>query len=112
MDRGRKTAKLGPLRIRTIRGEPYYVQGHKLTPVARIVSLGNAKATIGTRRIRAHGGGFAWIKPLAILDETPEGERRIAITDGSAVVVRNFLGVALGLALFLAAIRWLARQSF
>jgi hypothetical protein len=112
MEGGGRTAKLGPLWIRTIHGEPYYVQGRKLTPIARIVSLGKAKATIGTKRISAYGGGFAWIKPLAVLEETPEGEHRIAITDGSAVAARSLLGVALGLALFFAAIRWLARQSF
>jgi hypothetical protein len=48
---------------------------------------------------------------LAVLEETPKGERRIAVTDGTAAAVRGLLGVAVAITLSLAAIRWLVRWT-
>jgi hypothetical protein len=98
-------------RVKTVRGEPTYVGGRKLIPVVRIVSFGRARATVGTRRIGAWGGGFVWIMPLAVVEETPEGERRIAVTDGTAAAVRRLLGLAVTISLAFAAVRWLVRRS-
>jgi uncharacterized spore protein YtfJ len=97
------------LRVETVRGEPYYVDGRELTPVARVVSFGKARATIGTRQVGGRGGGFVWIKPLAVLEVTPSGERRIAIQDGTAAAVRGMLASAISIALVFTAIRWLVR---
>jgi uncharacterized spore protein YtfJ len=99
------------LRVSTVRGEPYNVEGRKLIPVVRIVSFGKASATIGTRRLGGRGGGFVWVRPLAVVEETPEGERRIAVTDGTAGAVRRLLGAAAAIAVVLAAVRWLAHRA-
>jgi uncharacterized spore protein YtfJ len=100
--------KLGPVRVRTVRGDPYSADGRKLIPVVRIASFGRARATVGRHRISGRGGGFVWVRPVAMLEETPEGERPITITDGTASAVRRLLGVALAITLLCAIIRWLA----
>jgi hypothetical protein len=57
------------------------------------------------------GSGFVWIKPLAVVEETPEGERRTAVTDGTATAMRGLLGVAVTITLSLVAVRWLVRWA-
>ena len=99
----------GPFRLETVRGEPYLIGGRKLVPVVRILSFGRARATVGTRGISGLGAGSVWIRPVAVVEETPEGERRIPITDGTGATVRALLGGALGLALCFTALRWWAR---
>jgi hypothetical protein len=86
-----------------VRGEPYYVGGRKLTPVARIVSWGKARATIGTHRIGGWAGGAVWVRPVAVLEETSAGEHRIPITDRTAVAIRRqMVMAAIGLFFFVA----------
>jgi len=99
------------LRVKTVRGDPYYVDGRELIPVVRVVSFGKARATIGTRQVGGRGGGFVWIKPLAVLEVTPTGERRIAIQDGTAAAVRGMLAAMISMTLLFTAIRWLARRK-
>ncbi len=81
----------GRLRVETVYGEPYEVGGRRLVPMARITSFGKAKATIGTKQVSGWGGGFVQVTPLALVEETPEGERRIAITNGASQAVRNMV---------------------
>jgi uncharacterized spore protein YtfJ len=98
----------GRFRVETVRGEPYEVDGRRLIPVARLASFGKARATIGTRQVSGWGGGFVQVTPLAVVEETPEGERRIAIVDRTS---QAMLGMALGavaIILVLGLIRWLA----
>lgn len=98
-------------RVKTVQGQPYHVGGRKLVPVVRIVAFGKAKATVGTHQMGGWGSGFVWIKPLTVLEETPEGERRIAITDGTATAMRRTLGMAATITLSLVATRWLVRWA-
>jgi uncharacterized spore protein YtfJ len=94
------------LRVKVVRGDPYYVDGRELIPVVRVVSFGKATATIGTRQVGGRGGGFVWVKPLAVLEVTPTGERRIAIQRGTAAAARGMLAAAISIALVFTAIRW------
>jgi uncharacterized spore protein YtfJ len=98
-------------RVKTVQGQPYYVGGRKLVPVVRIVAFGKARATIGTHRIGGIGSGFVRIRPLAVLEETPEGERRIVVTDGTATAIRGLFGVVVTVTLSLFAVRWLVRWA-
>lgn len=98
-------------RVNTVRGEPYHVGGRKLIPVVRIVSFGKASVTIGTRQIGGRGSGFVWIRPLAVMEETSQGERRIAVTDGTAEAVRRLLAGMVAITVALAAVRWLVRRA-
>ena len=81
----------GRLRVETVYGEPYEVGGRRLIPVARITSFGKAKATIGTKQVSGWGGGFTQVTPLALVEDTPEGEHRIAVTDGEAQAIRKMV---------------------
>ena len=98
------------LRVRTERGDPILAGGRELIPVARVVSFGRASAKIGTGQIAGGGGGGAWVKPLAVLEVTDAGERRIDLRDESAEAIRGMLAAAVAIGLFCTAVRWLARQ--
>jgi uncharacterized spore protein YtfJ len=108
--RGEKAVRPRPFRIETVRGQPVHVGERTLIPVARIVSFGKARGTIGTDRIGGWGVGFAWVTPVAIVEETPEGERRTPIADGTAAALRSLLGAAVATTLFFTAVRWLVRR--
>ena len=96
-------------RVETVRGDPYHVGGRELIPVVRIVSFGKASGTVGTRGVSGRGGGFVWVKPLAVIEVTPDGERRIPIQDGTAAAVRGILVTTISMTLLFTAIRWLVR---
>jgi len=99
------------LRVQTVRGEPYDVRGRRLVPLARVVSLGRAQATIGTHHLEGRGWGLAYVQPLAVIEETPGGERlrSVAVRDGTARALLGMYVAALGITLLFAAVRRLAR---
>ena len=99
----------GRFRVETVRGEPYEVGGRRLIPVARIASFGKARATIGTNQVSGWGGGFVQVAPLAVVEETPEGERRIAISDRTPQAVWRLVLGGGAIALFLQLIQWTVR---
>jgi hypothetical protein len=101
-----KNVRSRPFSDEMVKGEPYQVEGRKLTPVTRIVSFGKASATIGTDRISGWGGGFLRATPVAVLEETDEGEREIAIYDATAATLQRLAFVALATTFFFATIRW------
>jgi hypothetical protein len=100
------------VRVDTVRGEPYQVHGRRLVPVARVLSLGKARATIGTRGLEGLGWGLAYVKPVALIEETPGGERlrRVVVRDGTARALLGMYLAALGITLLFTAVRWLARE--
>lgn len=100
----------GPFRVETVRGEPYQVGERTLIPVTRLVSLGRARGTIGSNSISGWGGGLVQIVPVALIEETSEGERRVAITDATAATLRQMLVLAIAITWVFATIRWLARR--
>jgi uncharacterized spore protein YtfJ len=110
MAREKDSVNRNPLRIDTVRGEPYIIGKRTLIPVARILSYGQARATIGTRRWQGWTGGFVRITPVAIVKITGEGERRIAIVDSTTARIGRMLVLAALITLFFSAIRWFARR--
>ena len=98
-------------RVETVHGEPYEVGGRRLIPVARITSYGKARATIGTKQVSGLGGRFVQVTPLAVVDETPEGERRIDIADRTSRAMLNLVLGAVVTVLVLGLIRWLAGRN-
>ena len=100
--------KAGLLRSQVIRGEPYRVGGRTLTPEARIVSIGRARATIGRRQHGGWGFAFTRIIPTAIIEETEDGERRLPIPDTTGSALRGMLASAVALLVFFTTVRWLA----
>lgn len=110
MEGGGTTDRPRLFRMETVRGEPYMVGERKLTPLVRVVSWGKARAIIGTGRVTGWAAGFARITPLAVLEETDEGEVPIAITDTTTTAIRGMVLAAVASTLFFATIRWLARR--
>lgn len=100
-------------RFRTarVRGEPYHVAGRTLVPVARVVTYGQARATVGTYRLAGRGRGWAHIRPLAIVEKTTGGERRIPIRDATAQSVACMAIAAVVITLLLSVVRWRLRCS-
>ena len=98
-------------RVEMVYGEPYEMDGRRLIPVARIRSFGRAKATIGTRRVGGWGGGFVQVTPVAVVEETPEGERPIAIADRTSQVMWSLVLGAGAVLLLSALIRWLVGHT-
>jgi uncharacterized spore protein YtfJ len=96
-------------RVKTVRGDPYYVGERELIPEARVISFGKARGTVGDGQVSGRGGGFVWIKPLAVIEATPTGERRIPIQDGTSAATRGMLTVTIAMTLFLTIVRWLVR---
>jgi hypothetical protein len=107
---GDDCARQRRLRIETVRGEPYILGGRKLVPVARIVSFGRARATVGTDGVGGWGAAIARITPVAVEVESAAGKQRVAITDATATALRGMLAGALIMVAFFTAIRWLARS--
>ena len=99
-----------PFRTETVYGEPYQIGDRRLTPVVRIVSFGKARAKIGSDSIAGWGAGFVQVKPLAILEESAEEKRRIAITRRTEAILRQMLGAAVAMTMIFTAIRWAVRR--
>jgi hypothetical protein len=110
MEDGGSTGRPRPFRTETVRGEPYVVGERRLTPLVRVVSWGNARANIGTGRVTGWGAGLVQITPVAVLEETDEGEVASAITDATATAMRGMVFAAVASTLVFATIRWLARR--
>jgi len=83
-----------------------------LTPVARLISFGRAKATIGTHETGGWGVGLARIAPVAVEVERDGEVRRIAIRDHTAEMLRFLCGLAVAMTLFFTGLRlWAGRKN-
>jgi hypothetical protein len=95
--KGGSVAKIGPFQVKTVRGEPILAGDRTLIPVTRVVSFGQARATIGRSRHSGWGGGFVWVRPVAMLVDTTRGQQRIRIADGTAAAVRRLIWLGVGI---------------
>lgn len=67
------------IKVRLIEGAPIVIGDRKLTPVLRAIGWKQRWAEIGQDRTRGFGFVAAWLQPVAVLEETAEGRRRIPI---------------------------------
>ena len=109
MGKNRTATQARPWRIERVRGEPYRIGGRTLTPVARVITFGQARATVGSHRTGGWGMGFAHVTPLAIVEENEQGERVIPLRSDSDRAVNKMLGAAIAVTLACVAVRWLVR---
>lgn len=103
-------AKIGPFRVKTVHGEPIQVGDWTLIPVVRVLSFGQARATIGSSSYGGWGGGFVRVRPVAVIAETEQGRQRIPIVDATSLAVRRLIWLAVGITAMFAAIRGLPRR--
>lgn len=98
------------LRARTVSGEPYRVGDLTITPEARVIGFGRARANIAARQVSGAGAGFAQVTPVAVVVSSPEGERRIPIVDATAAALWRLAAIAAAVFLLGALAHRLARR--
>jgi hypothetical protein len=95
-------AKIGPIRFQIVEGEPVRVGAYTLTPLVRQVSFERRVGHIGPQRVAGWGTGVAWLKPVAVIEEGPDGRRRVPIPDPTSAALWAMRAAAvLGVALVL-----------
>jgi hypothetical protein len=97
-------------RAETVRGESYDVGGWVLTPEARILSFAKARGTVDRRGISGWMFGFTRVSPLAVVEDTGAGARRIEVVDATANALTALLVVAVAMTLFFSTVCWVARS--
>ena len=91
-----------------VRGTPIDVDGRIFEPEARVTTLIVREATLGTHGTNVVGVRFARIRPTALIEHTPHGERRHRIEDPNRRALLGFFAIAAILPLMLNALaHWL-----
>jgi uncharacterized spore protein YtfJ len=96
--------------VRTLRGEPFNVEGRKLTPVARVITFGRGKGMAGQGHYSGWGAGFVRTDPVAIIEETEQETRCISITNETDPVLRGLAIAGLALVLLCAGLRRIGQR--
>lgn len=107
---GEKQPLPKPVRWQTVRGEPRTVAGHRLTPVARLISYSRGRGTLRQQSISGWALGFVRIVPLGVVVETGGQEQWISVRDATAAALRRMMLATAAITLLLAAVRRLARR--
>jgi hypothetical protein len=81
--------------IETVEGRPICVEGRELVPVVRVEADVRRRAFVGARGLAGEGAGFVHMRPVAILERSGAGERRIPIFDRTAQLLGGLLLAAL-----------------
>lgn len=92
----------GPLMTETIEGEPIHAGERELVPVVSVTTGVRRRAFIGSDRLAGQGWGFVHLQPVAIVERSEAGERRIPIQDKTAQALGGFLLAAFIVPLLLA----------
>ena len=99
--------KHNPLTSTVVDGEPIRVGERELTPLVRVTTYTRRQAHVGSGQLSGQGWGFVQLRPVAILERSAAGERRIPIRDKTAQMLGGLLLAAfiipllLGLAVLL-----------
>jgi uncharacterized spore protein YtfJ len=102
----------GPLMTRIVEGEPIRVGERELVPLMRVTTYVRRRAFVGSDRLAGQGWGFVRLHPVAVLERSQDGERRIPIEDKTAQALSGLLLAAFVIPLFLAlAVRLYARHK-
>ena len=94
--------KRSPLVSKIVEGEPIRVGERELTPVVRVTTYARRRAIVGSNRLAGQGWGFVHLRPVAILERSETGERRIPIRDKTAQALSGLLLAAFIIPLLLA----------
>lgn len=97
-------------RVETVKGEPYHIGGRVLTPEARILSFAKGRGTVRREGISGCLFGYTRVSPLAVVEDTGDGVRRIKVVDATSGAVATLIAVAVAMTLFFGAVRWVARR--
>ncbi len=101
----------GPLMTEVVEGEPIRVGERELVPMVRVTTSVRRRALVGTDRLAGQGWGFVRMQPVAIVERSKGGKRRIPIQDRTAQALSGLLLAAFIIPLLLAAAIRLARKA-
>lgn len=107
----RVSGKQGPLVSEVVEGEPIRVGGREMVPVVRVTTRGRRRAFVSPDRLAGQGWGFVRLQPIAILERSESGERRVPIRDRTAEVLGGLLLAAFIIPLLLGVAVRLARAG-
>jgi uncharacterized spore protein YtfJ len=99
-----------PLKTETVEGDPIHVEGRELVPLIRMTSRVRRTAVLSKGGVEAHGWGFVQLRPVALLDRSDDGERRLAIGDQTARWIGGLLLIALVVPCVAATLMYLSRR--
>jgi len=77
--------------IETIEGKPIQVGERGLVPLVQVTTRGQRRALVGADRVTGEGWGFVRLRPIAVLERSAGGERRLPIQDRTAQWLGGFL---------------------
>jgi uncharacterized spore protein YtfJ len=100
-----------PVASEVVEGEPIRVEGRELVPLVRMTTRAQRRALVGTERVSGGGWSAVRLRPIAVLERTEEGERRIPIRNRTAQALSGFLLAAFIIPLLLAVAVRLARKE-
>jgi hypothetical protein len=88
-----------------VKGEPVQVGQRQFIPVVQVRSTVRRQVTFGTDDARGSGGGFVWLKPVAVIERRLDGEeQRFAIRDVTATAITGMVTGALAMPLIYLAV--------
>jgi hypothetical protein len=70
-----------------VEGDPIHVGERELVPLVRVTSRVRRRAFVGSDGVSGGGWGFVHMRPVAILDRSGGGERRLRIHSGTGRVI-------------------------
>ena len=97
--------------IKVVEGRPIRVGERELVPLVRVESQVQRQAFVGNDRLAGQGRGYVRMHPVAILERSATGERRIPIQDRTAQAIGGLLLAAFVIPLLLALAVRLMRRS-
>ncbi len=90
-----------PLKTHIVEGEPIQIGERELVPLVRVTTYARRQAHVGTGNVAGQGWGFVQMRPVAILERSSRGERRLPIRDGTAQAMSGLLLAAVIIPLLL-----------
>jgi hypothetical protein len=81
--------------IEVVEGKPIYVGERELVPVMQVETDVRRRAFVGAGGIAGGGSGFVHVRPVAVLERSGTGERRIPIHDRTVQLLGGLLLAAL-----------------
>jgi len=92
-------ARIGPVHIQTLEGEPIAIGETTLIPQAQLITLGRRRGSVTKSGFGGWGWASALLIPKAIIEERGGSKRRIPIPDRTARALLSIALVALAVAL-------------
>jgi hypothetical protein len=109
---GKQAGRKGvPAGTEVVEGEPIQVGERELVPLVRVTTRVQRRAFVGTDRVSGEGWGFVRLRPVAILERSEPGERRLSIPDKTTQALSGFLLAAFIIPLLLAVAVRLAKAE-